>query len=91
MLDPFTSIMDERLAFVQTKRVARPGGLNLFQKITAVMEEACYFVDFEGRQNLNHPVLFSGCCALLRLCAIRSVGGFQPGHLTEDLDLSNRL
>jgi cellulose synthase/poly-beta-1,6-N-acetylglucosamine synthase-like glycosyltransferase len=40
---------------------------------------------------LNHPTLFSGCCALLRLDAIESIGGFAFGHLTEDLDVSNRL
>lgn len=82
---------DDNLAFVQTKRIARPGGMNLFQKINTVLEEACYFVDFQGRQVLQHPILFSGCCALMRLNAIADVGGFQPGELTEDLDLTNRL
>ena len=82
---------NNNLAFVQTKRVAQPNGMNLFQKITSIMEETCYFVDFQGRQSVGHPVLFSGCCALMRLDVIRRVGGFNPGQLTEDLDLSNRL
>jgi hypothetical protein len=48
-------------------------------------------VDFAGRQALGHPVLFSGCCTLFRLDALAAVGGFTSGHLTEDLDLTNRL
>ncbi len=79
------------VAFVQTKRVAFPYGMNVFQKYIALSEEACYYVDFEGRQALGHPALFSGCCTLLRLAAIEHVGGFTPGHLTEDIDLSNKF
>lgn len=56
-----------------------------------LVEEGCYFVDFEGRQVLGHPTLFSGCCTLFRLDAINNVGGFTPGHLTEDLDLTDRF
>ena len=82
---------NEDVAFVQTKRVTRPKGMSLFQKHISMHEEGCYFVDFEGRQAMNHPILFSGCCALLRLSAVKGVGGFTAGHLTEDLDLTNRL
>jgi len=82
---------DENTAFVQTKRVSFPKGMNLFQKYVTLVEEGCYYVDFVGRQNLGHPTLFSGCCTLFRLEAIASVGGFTPGHLTEDLDLTDRL
>jgi cellulose synthase/poly-beta-1,6-N-acetylglucosamine synthase-like glycosyltransferase len=78
-------------AFVQTKRVSFPKGMNLFQRYVTMLEEGCYYVDFEGRQVLGHPMLFSGCCTLLRLDAIRQVGGFTPGHLTEDLDLTDRF
>jgi cellulose synthase/poly-beta-1,6-N-acetylglucosamine synthase-like glycosyltransferase len=81
----------DNVAFVQTKRLAFPQGMNLFQKYIAVVEEGCYHVDFEGRQVLGHPCLFSGCCTLFRIEAVQQVGGFQPGHLTEDLDLTNRL
>ena len=79
------------VAFVQTKRVAFPYGMNVFQKYIALSEEGCYYVDFEGRQVLNHPALFSGCCTLLRLSSVAQVGGFTPGHLTEDIDLTNRF
>ena len=79
------------IAFVQTKRVAFPYGMNIFQKYVALSEEGCYYVDFEGRQVLGHPALFSGCCTMLRLSAIKQVGGFTPGHLTEDIDLTNRF
>ncbi len=79
------------VAFVQTKRVSDRSDMNLFQKYVALHEEGCYYVDFEGRQVLDHPTLFSGCCTLLRLEAVQEVGGFTPGHLTEDLDLSDRL
>ena len=68
-----------------------PAGLGRFQRYVAINEEGCYYVDLEGRQVLGHPILFTGCCTLLRLDAIEAVGGFTPGHLTEDLDLSNRL
>ena len=81
----------EDIAFVQTKRVAYPYGMNVFQKYIALSEEGCYYVDFEGRQVLGHPALFSGCCTMLRLSAIEQVGGFMPGHLTEDIDLTNRF
>ncbi len=82
---------DESLAFVQTKRISFPQGMNLFQKYVTLVEEGCYHVDFEGRQVLNHPTLFSGCCTLFRLDAIAKAGGFTPGHLTEDLDLTDRF
>jgi len=54
-------------------------------------EEGCYYVDFEGLQVMRHPILFPGCCALLRLDAVEAAGGFAYGHLTEDLDVTNRL
>lgn len=82
---------DERAAFVQTKRLTLERGLGLFQRYVMLSEEGCYYVDFEGRQSMGHPILFSGCCALLRLDVIESVGGFAFGHLTEDLDVTNRL
>ena len=82
---------DERAAFVQTKRLTLEQGLGLFQRYVSLSEEGCYYIDFEGRQCMQHPILFSGCCALLRLDAIEAVGGFAFGHLTEDLDLTNRL
>ena len=79
------------IAFVQTKRISFPQGMNLFQKYVSMVEEGCYHVDFEGRQVLGHPTLFSGCCTLFRLDAISEVGGFTSGHLTEDLDLTDRF
>jgi cellulose synthase/poly-beta-1,6-N-acetylglucosamine synthase-like glycosyltransferase len=82
---------DERIAFVQTKRLAVPQRLNRFQRYVAINDEGCYHVDFQGRQVLEHPILFSGCCTLLRMDAVTIVGGFVPGHLTEDLDLTDRL
>jgi cellulose synthase/poly-beta-1,6-N-acetylglucosamine synthase-like glycosyltransferase len=82
---------DEDVAFVQTKRISSPTGMNVFQRYVALVEEGCYYVDFEGRQVLGHLILFSGCCALFRLDAVARVGGFTPGHLTEDLDLTDRF
>jgi len=82
---------NDNAAYVQTKRVSFPKGMNLFQKYVTLIEEGCYYVDFVGRQNLGHPTLFSGCCTLFRLDAVNRVGGFTPGHLTEDLDLTDRL
>lgn len=82
---------DTKAAFVQTKRISSPEGMNAFQRYITLNDEGCYYVDNEGREVLGHPVLFTGCCTLLRLDAIKQVGGFTPGHLTEDLDLSTRL
>ncbi len=82
---------EDTIAFVQTRRESFPKGMNLFQKYVTLFEEGCYHVDFEGRQVLGHPILFSGCCTLFRMSAVDVVGGFTPGHLTEDLDLTDRL
>jgi cellulose synthase/poly-beta-1,6-N-acetylglucosamine synthase-like glycosyltransferase len=82
---------DPTIAFVQTKRLYDHGRWDLFRHCLAMNEEACYLVDLPGRQRLGHMVLFTGCCALLRLSHLRAVGGFRSGHLTEDLDLSNRF
>ena len=82
---------DDRIAFVQTKRESFPKGMNQFQKYVTLFEEGCYHVDFEGRQVMGHPILFSGCCTLFRMSAVNMVGGFTPGHLTEDLDLTDRM
>jgi cellulose synthase/poly-beta-1,6-N-acetylglucosamine synthase-like glycosyltransferase len=82
---------DSQAAFVQTKRLSFSTGMNLFQKYISLIEEGCYYIDFEGRQVLGHPILFSGCCTLFRVRAVEQVGGFIPGHLTEDLDLTNRF
>jgi cellulose synthase/poly-beta-1,6-N-acetylglucosamine synthase-like glycosyltransferase len=82
---------DDRAAFVQTKRLTLERDLGLFQRYVTISEEGCYYVDFEGRQAMRHPILFSGCCTLLRLDAVEAVGGFAFGHLTEDLDVTNRL
>jgi cellulose synthase/poly-beta-1,6-N-acetylglucosamine synthase-like glycosyltransferase len=81
----------DNIAFVQTKRVTFRRGIRRFQKYIALIEEGCYYVDQEGRQVLGHPILFSGCCALLRLDVVDKLGGFTPGHLTEDLDLTDRF
>ncbi|MHC4309629.1 MAG: glycosyltransferase family 2 protein [Planctomycetota bacterium] len=82
---------DERLAFVQTKRLSFPNNMNLFQQYVTIIEEGCYHVDFQGRQVLGHPILFSGCCTLFRMDDVEKVGGFTSGHLTEDLDLTDRF
>ncbi len=80
------------LAFVQTKRVTNRQNLSLFQRYIMINEEACYHVDFQGRQVMGHPILFSGCCTLIDLKQVAAVNGFSgDSHLTEDLDLSNRL
>jgi cellulose synthase/poly-beta-1,6-N-acetylglucosamine synthase-like glycosyltransferase len=92
-LERTTEVLEAQpdIAYVQTQRLSFPEGMNLFQKYVTIVEEGCYYVDFVGRQTLGHPVLFSGCCTLFRLDAVARVGGFTPGHLTEDLDISIRL
>lgn len=79
------------VAFVQTKRLSMPAGMNRFQRYVSLAEDGCYQIDFVGRQALGHPILFSGCCTLFRMQAVAAVGGFAAGHLTEDLDLTNRF
>ncbi len=78
-------------AFVQTKRLYHYGRRDHFQRCLAINEEACYLADLPGRQRLGQMILFSGCCTLFDLPALQAVGGFRAGHLTEDIDLSNRF
>lgn len=81
---------DPDIAYVQTRRNSYYGRGEHFQRCLGMMEEACYYVDLVGRQVLGDMILFSGCCAMFRLSHLYEVGGFMPGHLTEDIDLSNR-
>ncbi len=78
------------IAYVQTRRNSYYGRGEHFQRCLGIMEEACYYVDMVGRQVSGDMILFSGCCAMFRLSHLYKVGGFMPGHLTEDIDLSNR-
>ncbi len=82
---------DWRLAYVQTKRVGYHGPTEWLQRCAALNEEGCYYVDLQGRQIVGDPVLFTGCCTMFRLAYLYDVEGFLPGHLTEDIDLTNRL
>ncbi|GIF09468.1 glycosyltransferase family 2 protein [Actinoplanes siamensis] len=82
---------DPTIGYVQTKRLYHYGRTDHFQRCVALNEEACYLSDLPGRQRLGHMILFTGCCALFDLQALYAVGGFQAGHLTEDIDLSNRF
>jgi cellulose synthase/poly-beta-1,6-N-acetylglucosamine synthase-like glycosyltransferase len=83
--------VDPAIGYVQTKRLYHFGRSDHFQRCLAINEEACYLSDLPGRQRLGHMVLFSGCCAMFDLKALYAVGGFHAGHLTEDIDLSNRF
>lgn len=81
----------KNIAFVQTRRVHYNRHSGVFQHTASISEETEYDVELTGREVLGHPILFTGCCALFRLSALRDVGGFTSGHLTEDIDLTNRL
>lgn len=83
-------LADDQVAFVQTKRTYSTPTNNFLQRCLALNEESCYYVDLPGRQAMNDHILFTGCCALWRVSSLVEVGGFQPGHLTEDIDLTNR-
>ncbi len=78
------------IAYVQTCRNSYYGKWEHFRRCLGMMEESCYYVDLVGRQVLGEMILFTGCCALFRRSHLEAVGGFMPGHLTEDIDLSNR-
>jgi cellulose synthase/poly-beta-1,6-N-acetylglucosamine synthase-like glycosyltransferase len=78
-------------AYVQTKRLYHYGPRDHFQRCLAINEEACYLVDMPGRQRLRQMILFTGCCTLFDMRKLAAVGGFLAGHLTEDIDLSNRF
>jgi len=82
---------DESLAFVQTRREHYNRLQGVFQHATSLSEEAGFEVEYPGRQVLGDPILFTGCCTLFRVEAIEDVGGFRAGHLTEDIDLTNRF
>lgn len=82
---------DKRLAFVQTARLTRPRPRPILEHYITLNEEGCYYVDLPGRQAIGDPILYTGCCTLFRMKALNQVGGFTPGHLTEDIDLTNRF
>lgn len=84
-------LADDKLAFVQSKREYSHPKLSWLQHCLALSEESCYFVDLPGRQATGDPILFTGCCTLFRLDHLAKAEGFRPGHLTEDIDLTNRL
>jgi len=82
---------DSAIAFVQTKRVGYHGKTSFLQRCLALNEDGCYYVDQPGRQAVGDPILFTGCCTLFRLEHLYAAEGFKPGHLTEDIDLTNRF
>lgn len=82
---------DKKIAFVQTKRISYHLDAENLQRCLALNENACYYVDLPGRQNCGDVILYSGCCTLFRLDQLYQVNGFLPGHLTEDIDLTNRF
>lgn len=82
---------DENFAFVQTKREHYNRLTGIFQHCASLSEEAEYEVELPGRHVLGHPILFTGCCTLFRIKAIKDAGDFPENHLTEDIDLTNRL
>lgn len=82
---------NDNLAYVQTRRLHYNRLSGIFQHAASLSEETEYEVELIGRQVMRHPILFTGCCTLFRLRAIEDAGGFTPGHLTEDIDLTNRL
>ncbi len=82
---------DDKIAYIQAKRVYYHGNQSFLQKCLALNEEGCYYVDLQGRQAINDPILFAGCCTMFRLKHLYAAEGFLPGHLTEDIDLTNRF
>jgi len=81
---------NKKIAFVQTKRISYHLETENLQRCLALNENACYYVDLPGRQNCGDAILYSGCCTMFRLSQLYEVDGFLPGHLTEDIDLTNR-
>jgi len=82
---------DPSIAFVQTKRRSYHDKMSFWEHCLALNEDGCYYVDLPGRQKMGDPILFTGCCTLFRLQHLYAAEGFRPGHLTEDIDLTNRL
>src|SRR4030042_2565156 len=82
---------NKKTAFVQTKRASYHQEKENLQRCLALNEESCYYVDLVGRQNSGDVILFSGCCTLFDLKKLYKAEGFLPGHLTEDIDLTNRF
>jgi len=82
---------DKKIGFVQTKRISYYGEQENLQRCLALNEDGNYYVDLPGRQNIGDMILFSGCCTLFRLKSLYKTEGFRPGHITEDIDLTNRF
>jgi cellulose synthase/poly-beta-1,6-N-acetylglucosamine synthase-like glycosyltransferase len=82
---------DDRIAFVQTRRHSYHDDNSFLQRCLAMNEDGSSLVDLAGRQVAGDPILFGGCCAMFRLKHLSEAGGFTPHHLTEDIDLTNKL
>jgi cellulose synthase/poly-beta-1,6-N-acetylglucosamine synthase-like glycosyltransferase len=76
---------------VQFKRLLPNRVTSFFTKVTSMSPETAYNVDLPGRANLKTFVLFCGSAGIFRMKAVTDAGGWRPGDLTEDIDLSLRL
>jgi len=82
---------DDRLAFVQTRKHSYHDERSFLQRCLAMNEDASSVVELAGRQAVGDPILFGGCSALFRLGHLYAAEGFRAGHLTEDMDITNRF
>ena len=81
----------ENAGCVQFKRLLPQKVSNFFTRVTSLSPETAYQVDLPGRANLRSFVLFCGSSGMFKTKAVTESGGWQPGNLTEDIDLSLRL
>jgi cellulose synthase/poly-beta-1,6-N-acetylglucosamine synthase-like glycosyltransferase len=64
---------------------------NTLTRLLDIERRAGYGVDQQGRAICGLIAQFGGTVGGIRLSALRAVGGWREGHLTEDTDLTFRL
>lgn len=71
---------DEKMSYVQTEKTHRKS--NLFADSINVFD-GFFFKFIEPARALNNTAIFAGSCGIIRLSAIRQIGGF-PEYVIED-------
>lgn len=83
-------LMDERLAFVQTRWSHLNAAQNGLTAAQALAIDAHFIVEQSARDRAGWLLPFNGTGGLWRVEALREAGGWSDATLTEDLDMSYR-
>ena len=81
---------NSELGMVQTRWGHLNRGLSLLTQVQAIMLDAHFMIEHNGRSASGLFFNFNGTAGIWRKSAIDDAGGWQHDTLTEDLDLSYR-